>query len=250
VELAFPGAPFWNEICLKLARPATEIIQRARKADLHVGVDVSSRVNGQNLLLLSFTDRHGPAELDKLLAFFKAEFPGQKAKQTAPAIPAYALRKGGVDLPKIPVKQIKEYYDALGEQNVSPDDNIYALGSCTMKYNPYINDWAAGLPGFAELHPECPPEDAQGSLEILYLTQEYFKAITGLPAVTTQPMAARRASWWASSCSRLTTATTANILATSFSSRVPPTAPTPRPPPWRVMMQPISSSSKPTLRGR
>lgn len=190
VELAYPDAPFWNEICLKLARPAAEIVQSARKANLHVGVDVSARVAGKgNLLLLSFTDRHGPKEMEQLVSFFAKEFPGPKAGQKAMPLPAYTLRQGGVNLPKIPVQKIKDYYSSLGEQNVSPDDNIYALGSCTMKYNPYINDWAAALPGFAELHPQAPVEDAQGSLEILFETQEYFKAITGLAAVTTQPMA-------------------------------------------------------------
>ena len=189
VELAFP-APCWNEICLRLAKPARDIIEAARHAGLHVGVDVSSRVSGNgNLLLLSFTDRHSAADLEKLTAFFAKEFPGKKAASSAAPIPSYALRQGGVNLPKVPVQKIKDYYTSLGEQNVSPDDNIYALGSCTMKYNPYINDWAAALPGFAELHPQAPVADAQGSLEILHATQDYFKAITGLAAVTTQPMA-------------------------------------------------------------
>ena len=58
-----------------------------------------------------------------------------------------------------------------------------------MKYNPYINEWAAGLEGFAESHPQAPIEDVQGNLEILFETQEWFKAITGLPGVTTQPVA-------------------------------------------------------------
>jgi glycine dehydrogenase len=58
-----------------------------------------------------------------------------------------------------------------------------------MKYNPYLNEVAAALPGFAELHPDTPLADAQGTLEILHNLQEYFKAITGLPAVTTQPVA-------------------------------------------------------------
>jgi glycine dehydrogenase len=58
-----------------------------------------------------------------------------------------------------------------------------------MKYNPYINEVAANLPGFANLHPEAPLEDAQGTLEVLYRLQEYFKAITGLAAVTMQPVA-------------------------------------------------------------
>lgn len=58
-----------------------------------------------------------------------------------------------------------------------------------MKYNPYINDYAASLPGFTNAHPEAPIQDTQGSLEVLYEIQEQFKAITGLPGVTTQPLA-------------------------------------------------------------
>ncbi|MGZ3670707.1 MAG: aminomethyl-transferring glycine dehydrogenase subunit GcvPB, partial [Bdellovibrionota bacterium] len=190
VELAYPEAPFWNEVCLKVSKPSAALIQSARQANLHVGVDVSDRVAGKgNLLLLSFTDRHGNAELKQLVDFFKTQFPGTKACSRAPALPSAALRTDSVAIPRVSVAKIKEYYSSLGEQNVTPDDNIYALGSCTMKYNPYVNDWAAALPGFAELHPQAPLEDAQGSLELLHATQEYFKAITGLPAVTTQPMA-------------------------------------------------------------
>jgi glycine dehydrogenase len=191
VDLAFPDAPFWNEICLKLSKPVKDVIQRARlAANLHVGVDVSDRVPGVgNLLLVSLTDRHGAKEIEQLVSFFAAEFPGKKNGVRAATLPSTALRNGAVAIPRIPVSKIKEYYTSLGEQNVSPDDNVYALGSCTMKYNPYVNDWAAALPGFAELHPQVPVEDAQGSLELLHATQEYFKAITGLAAVTTQPMA-------------------------------------------------------------
>jgi glycine dehydrogenase len=58
-----------------------------------------------------------------------------------------------------------------------------------MKYNPYINDWAACLPGFTDVHPQAPVEDVQGSLHLLYEIQEWFKKITGLPGVTTQPVA-------------------------------------------------------------
>ncbi len=190
LELAYPEAPFWNEVCFRLPVSAQEVIQKARQANLHVGVDVSERAPGRgNLLLVSFSDRHSADDLARLARFFADEFPQKKSAQTAASLPSSALRHGGVDLPRVPVQEIKDYYTKLGEQNVSPDDNIYALGSCTMKYNPYINDWAAALPGFAELHPQAPIEDAQGSLEILHLTQEFFKAITGLAAVTTQPMA-------------------------------------------------------------
>ncbi|RZA09679.1 MAG: aminotransferase class V-fold PLP-dependent enzyme [Proteobacteria bacterium] len=191
VDLAYPEAPFWNEICLKVSKPVPELIERARHEGLHLGVDVSSRVPGKgNLILVSLTDRHARMDIEKLGAFFAKEFPHHKENgHRAAAIPANQIRQGRVEIPRIAVDKIKAYYDKLGDQNVSPDDNIYALGSCTMKYNPYVNDWAAALPGFAELHPQAPAADAQGSFEILYRTQEYFKAITGLPAVTTQPMA-------------------------------------------------------------
>lgn len=190
VSAAFPGAPFWNELCLKVNKPVAELIEAARHDDIHLGVDVSDRVPGKgNLLLLSFTDRHGPADVEKLASFFARQFPGPKNAPAAATLPASALREGRVNLPRIPVEQLRAYYSQLGEQNVSPDDHIYALGSCTMKYNPYVNDWAAALPGFADLHPQAPVADCQGSLELLYRTQEYFKAITGLPGVTTQPVA-------------------------------------------------------------
>jgi glycine dehydrogenase len=58
-----------------------------------------------------------------------------------------------------------------------------------MKYNPHINDWAAGLPGFTALHPQVPVDDAQGSLELLWQIQQWMQAITGLPGLTTQPVA-------------------------------------------------------------
>ncbi|MEX0325123.1 MAG: aminomethyl-transferring glycine dehydrogenase subunit GcvPB, partial [Puniceicoccaceae bacterium] len=69
------------------------------------------------------------------------------------------------------------------------DDACYPLGSCTMKYNPFINDWAASLPGFTDLHPQAPLADAQGALHLLHEIQEWFKAITGLAGITTQPVA-------------------------------------------------------------
>ena len=80
---------------------------------------------------------------------------------------------------------MEAYYTQLSELNVSPDDACYPLGSCTMKYNPYINEWAAGLPGFTRTHPQAPLEDVQGNLELLFEIQEWFKQITGLAGVTT-----------------------------------------------------------------
>jgi glycine dehydrogenase len=94
-----------------------------------------------------------------------------------------------VGLPGFSFDELSQYYQKLAELNVSPDDGCYPLGSCTMKYNPLLNDWAASLPGFSNVHPQAPEIDCQGPLEILFEIQEWFKKITGLPGVTTQPVA-------------------------------------------------------------
>ncbi len=192
VDLAFPETPFFNEFVLRLPGKASDLIGKANRSGIHIGVDVSSRieVSGGEHLMVSFSDIQSKEDCDRLSNFFLEQFGTPVLEETPPPeVPETHIRRSTLDLPRFDVDTLKDYYLSLGEQNVSPDDNIYSLGSCTMKYNPYINDWAAALPGFSNLHPEAPVEDAQGSLEVIYLTQEYFKAITGLAAVTTQPVA-------------------------------------------------------------
>lgn len=190
VNLAFASTPFYNEFVLELPVSVAEIQKKAQKANIQLGIDVSSRLNdGRNLLLLSFFDIHTDEDLEKLENFFSENFEALENDEFLPEIPETFLRKTPVGLPNFSEDEIKSFYKKLSDLNVSPDDNIYPLGSCTMKYNPYINDWAASLPGFTNVHPQAPIEDVQGSLEILYGIQEMFKSITGLPAVTTQPVA-------------------------------------------------------------
>lgn len=192
VELRFKGSSFYNEFTLKIPVNAKEFIHKAAVAGIHVGVDVSERhpeIQGENLILMSFTDVNTEKEVDFLISFFGTQFEKTKNGTPAPKIPAVLLRADAPEIPKMETQAIIDYYEKLGKQNLSPDDGIYPLGSCTMKYNPYINDYAASLPGFADVHPEAPVEDVQGSLEILYEIQEQFKAITGLPGVVTQAVA-------------------------------------------------------------
>ena len=130
--------------------------------------------------------------LDSLIRFFHMEFPrlknsceGSPSRSSNPEL----FRKEKANLPSFSFDELAHYYEKLADLNVSPDDGCYPLGSCTMKYNPMLNDWAAGLPGFSQVHPQAPEEDSQGPLSVLYETQEWFKKITGLAAVTTQPVA-------------------------------------------------------------
>lgn len=190
VELAFPSTPFYNEFTLALPITVSELQKKAALANIQVGIDVSDRLkDGRNLLLLSFFDVHTDEDLEKLEIFFRDTFEVEENDEFLPEIPENFLRTTKVGLPALTDEEIKTFYRKLADMNVSPDDNIYPLGSCTMKYNPYINDFAAGLKGFTDVHPQAPIEDVQGSLEILYGIQEMFKSITGLPAVTTQPVA-------------------------------------------------------------
>lgn len=190
VKLAFAPTFFYNEFTLELPIKVTELQQKASAANLQLGIDVSERLNdGRNLLLLSFFDIHTSDDVEKIIQLFKDIFDYHIRPQLINEIPKKFLRTKDVGLPNFEFEELKCFYKNLSDLNVSPDDNIYPLGSCTMKYNPYINDYAAGLPGFTDIHPQAPIEDIQGSLEILYNIQEMFKSITGLAGVTTQPVA-------------------------------------------------------------
>ncbi len=190
VKLAFDSTPFYNEFVLEMPIKISELQNIAHLAGLQIGIDVSHRINdGRNLLLLSFFDVHTDEDLEKLENFFKDNFEYLENDDFIPEIPSTFLRATPVGLPNFELEELKTFYKNLADLNVSPDDNIYPLGSCTMKYNPYINDYAASLMGFTDVHPQSPVADVQGSLKVLFEIQEIFKSITGLAAVTTQPVA-------------------------------------------------------------
>ena len=102
--------------------------------------------------------------------------------------PAHLLREGLV-MPEVPEGELVRYFTYLSQLNFSVDTHFYPLGSCTMKYNPKVNDEIASLPGFAQLHPQQPPETAQGALELMHRLQGYLSEITGLEATSLAPMA-------------------------------------------------------------
>ena len=84
---------------------------------------------------------------------------------------------------------VVRHYVNLSQLNFAVDTGFYPLGSCTMKFNPKLNEWAARLPGFAELHPMAPDEVAQGTLQLLWELEQALAEISGMRAVTLQPAA-------------------------------------------------------------
>jgi len=94
-----------------------------------------------------------------------------------------------LNLPEISQIDLVRHFTRLSQQNFSVDTTFYPLGSCTMKYNPKVNEEAASQPGFRAIHPYQPAETAQGALRLMYELQGYLAEISGLSAVTLQPAA-------------------------------------------------------------
>ncbi|OUW60905.1 MAG: glycine dehydrogenase (aminomethyl-transferring) [bacterium TMED198] len=92
-------------------------------------------------------------------------------------------------LPELSEPEVVRHYVNLSMKNHNVDKDFYPLGSCTMKYNPKINDKIASIPGFSMLHPLMPEHSVQGSLELMYRLEGFLKEITGMHRVTLQPSA-------------------------------------------------------------
>jgi glycine dehydrogenase subunit 2 len=101
-----------------------------------------------------------------------------------------ALRRSELPrLPEVPEFELVRHFTELSTRNFGVDTGFYPLGSCTMKYNPRINERLAALPGFARLHPLQEEDGAQGALELMWRLQEILAEVTGLDAVSLQPAA-------------------------------------------------------------
>lgn len=99
------------------------------------------------------------------------------------------LRKDDLDLPQTSELEVLRHYKKLSDKNFCIEKGFYPLGSCTMKYNPKVNEMLANLDGFLNLHPALKDEDVQGALKLMYNLQEALKTITGMQAVSLQPAA-------------------------------------------------------------
>lgn len=99
------------------------------------------------------------------------------------------LRKTPLNLPQLSELETLRHYKELSDKNFCIEKGFYPLGSCTMKYNPKVNEYLANLEGFTNLHPLQSDEDSQGALELMYNLQNLLKEITGMDAISLQPAA-------------------------------------------------------------
>jgi glycine dehydrogenase subunit 2 len=106
-----------------------------------------------------------------------------------PEVPEALRRAEPPRLPEVPEFELIRHFTELSTRNFGVDTGFYPLGSCTMKYNPRINERLAALPGFAALHPLQEESGAQGALELMWRLQEILAEVTGLDAVSLQPAA-------------------------------------------------------------
>ena len=124
---------------------------------------------------------------------FEKGAPGQGLSLMPPCdVPEITLsrpRTEPLDLPHVSETELTRHYTALAKRVHGVNDGFYPLGSCTMKYNPKINEDMAALPGFTQIHPLQPEETVQGCLQVLAESARLLGEITGMDAMTFQPAA-------------------------------------------------------------
>lgn len=110
-------------------------------------------------------------------------------------LPSEFMREEEPELPEVSELQLIRHYTALSKRNHGVDSGFYPLGSCTMKYNPKINEDIVRLTGFSHIHPLQDESTVQGALELMYDLQESLAEITGMDEVTLQPAAGAHGEW-------------------------------------------------------
>jgi glycine dehydrogenase subunit 2 len=121
--------------------------------------------------------------------------PGRRASRIprpdlpVPEVPPELARNEPPRLPEVSEPELLRHFTELSTRNFGIDTGFYPLGSCTMKYNPRVNERVVGLPGFRDLHPLQDEDGAQGTLELMWRLQEILAEVTGLDAVSLQPAA-------------------------------------------------------------
>jgi glycine dehydrogenase subunit 2 len=138
----------------------------------------------------------GGARTTSAALLFESGSPGRSAlfwpdvaENIRDQIPAELLRDEISAFPELGELEVLRHFTRLSQRNFAIESQFYPLGSCTMKYNPKINERVARLPGFAQIHPLAPAERIQGALELLYELERMLAEISGMEHVSLQPSA-------------------------------------------------------------
>lgn len=110
-------------------------------------------------------------------------------------LPEHLFRKKAAELPEVSELQLMRHYTALANKNFGIETGFYPLGSCTMKYNPKVNEDIARMDGFMHIHPLQDPATVQGALKVMYDLQEDLKQVTGMDDISLQPAAGAQGEW-------------------------------------------------------
>ncbi|QKG84174.1 glycine dehydrogenase subunit 2 [Kroppenstedtia pulmonis] len=116
-------------------------------------------------------------------------------KEIGDLLPESMLRETPAELPEVSELDLIRHYTELSRRNHGIDNGFYPLGSCTMKYNPKVNEDVVRYPGFAKIHPYQPEETVQGALQLMYELQQDLAEITGMDRITLQPAAGAQGEW-------------------------------------------------------
>lgn len=148
------------------------------------------------------TERQGPGKRGMIFAeptLFERGAPGREGyslpepevslQNPEGDLESHLLRSDTPLLPEVSELDVIRHFTRLSQWNYSIDTGFYPLGSCTMKYNPRVNEEVARMSGWAKLHPAQPEETLQGALELMFLLQNYLAQISGMDAATLQPAA-------------------------------------------------------------
>ena len=142
----------------------------------------------------SFPTKRGPLVSPRLV--FERGSPGRSAlfwpEENAEAgdhIPAALLRDDISDFPELGELETLRHFTLLSQRNFSIEGQFYPLGSCTMKYNPKVNEAVARLPGFAQIHPLAPDSQLQGALQLIFELEAMLAEVSGMDFVSAQPAA-------------------------------------------------------------
>ncbi|MBJ7608642.1 MAG: aminomethyl-transferring glycine dehydrogenase subunit GcvPB [Candidatus Dormibacteraeota bacterium] len=120
---------------------------------------------------------------------------GVAAAPLSELLPAAQLRRQPPQVPSVPEPVLARHIGRLARRNHHLHHGTYPLGSCTMKYNPVVNEHLAGLTGFADLHPYQDEDDVQGALELMWRLELMLRSITGMARMSLQPAAGAHGEW-------------------------------------------------------